>query len=132
MKASPKRLNGGLTHGILTMLNTRGLNGARTTELMNAFPSIKGSSVLTYMRRKGLIVKSGLKPIDPWVISAAGLSLLSTLVPYTPKIYWSSVWNVKRGYNTMKSLGFGNLNDTQFGWEQPAYMGTKQFGNQFC
>ena len=125
------RLNGGLTHGILTMLNLAGPDGARAMDITNAFPTLDGSSTLTFMRRKGLIEKASAMAVEPraWVITAEGQALLATLEQYTPATYWDKVWGIGR-WNTMTAAGFRgkNLDVKKFGWEQPAYMSERHYG----
>jgi hypothetical protein len=130
-----KRLNGGLTHGILKMLALCSINGARTSEITNVFPSLEGNSTLTYMRRKDLIAKAGQKQTAPWIITVAGAALLNELEPYTPAVYWGSVWGAgKDGWNSERSLKveLGNVDFNLYPWDQPVYMNKRHYGNYLC
>lgn len=129
------RLNGGVTHGILAMLNSRGAQGARAKEITASFPSTDGASTLTIMRRGGLIAKAGVKQTTPWIITVKGQELLATLIPYTTTHYWRQVF-----YGTeMKEIEqrflehpgyYGKRTTTSlFGWDQPDFTNRDRSGS---
>jgi hypothetical protein len=72
------------------------------------------------MRRKGLIVKAGVVATAPYIITPAGTDLLNSMEAYTPAIYWQATWGIGK-FNTFKHIGFKNLNESLFPWEQPNY-----------
>jgi len=76
------KLKNGTRHGILQFLADKGVHGARAMDIIAAFPSIRGSSTLTYMRRDGVVAKLTTDQIAPWIITKYGLALLSDLGQY--------------------------------------------------
>jgi hypothetical protein len=111
------------------MLHERGSNGARAKEITLCFPATESSSILTNMRRKGLIAKAGPEQTAAWVLTAAGFSLLRSLGDYTPQTYWETVWGIGK-YNTFKHLHFTGLNENHQPWSQPAYF--EQYQRRSC
>lgn len=113
------------------MLNTRGAQGARAFEIYNCFPSTISSSILTIMRRNGLIAKAGEKTTTPWIITVKGQEVLATLTPYTPHTYWKSLMgsdlahNQRRMREEPKWYGKHATVD-QYGWDQPDFLNRKQ------
>ena len=79
------RLKNGTTHGILQFLADKGVHGARAMDIIAEFPSLRGSSTLTYMRRDGLIAKLTTEQTAPWIICKYGLALLCDLGQYGHK-----------------------------------------------
>lgn len=120
------KLNGGLTHGILSLLN-HNQDGVRATDIVNVFPSLFSGSSLTTLRRKGLIAKAGKLQFDPYVITNEGRTLLAELDNYTPATYWENVWGMNKvSPGTRSSLK--GVDITKYPWEQPTYMGTRHYG----
>jgi predicted transcriptional regulator len=76
---------GTMKHGILYFLDKN--KGARSKFLLVNFPSIYGSSILTYMRREGLIQKESEKATSNWLITPSGKELLEKTGPYTLAMY---------------------------------------------
>lgn len=66
---------GSIGHGVLQLLAVRKL--ARTGEIESFFPSLHGSSTLTYMRRQGLITKVLKTNTSPYAITKLGVDLLA-------------------------------------------------------
>src|SRR5271166_1031602 len=129
------RLNGGPQHGILFFLNLRGAQGARAKEIVKAFPSTESSSILTIMRRNGLIAKAGVKLTTPWIITVKGQELLVSLPTYTPAMYWGinegpygrdEKHLAEQMYREPAYYG-KEARTTMFGWDLPTYMARKSW-----
>jgi hypothetical protein len=120
------RLAGGPQHGILTFLNIRGAQGARAHEIYSAFPRTVSSSILTIMRRKGLIAKAGEKLQTPWVITAVGQEVLATLPTFTPYTYWTSQWGNDIDYVAKRMREYpeyyGRDGVGVYGWDNTVFM----------
>lgn len=79
-----------LAHGVLTLLYRTG--GCRCKVIYRCFPSIKFSSLLTYMRRGGLIEHEDVhKTTSNFVLTMKGMDTLDRLGDYSADLYWDQL-----------------------------------------
>ena len=103
---------GSLAHGIIYFLQLK--DGARYKEILVNFPNIEGSSIMTYMRRDGLVCKESPAQTSRYLITEKGKEQLQLHPPYTKEMFWDSIRHKFFPYNPDR------LNDVypnKFMWE---------------